>query len=1024
MTDSISLVQTGQVVTRHTDVQEQTPPAMKAAQAAPGALVSKTTLAPTDKAATATEVARPLAPASQAATVPASPLNTLPPVNWSAIGQSAPVRIPLGFRNETDPLPIADIVILTWTSAEWFAFDHIFLNSDRTGDYAKDYEWKKAWLPYTRGASGYSADPKSGKLWGQFQFVRITDRSGRPWRVLLFKSNSHLAHPPWVDGLSAMLQCILNDTQADRIYTIGTAGGARLNQKLGDSVVTNAAMLDLERPQNNDPDNGSMYRCPTWFPSTVMLKEVEEKLLYKMSDIVTDKSLGELFAQLKTQHPNDPGLAELQLGDLVNDALRPSSLDKPRIEALKDVPLLTTDFYYIASGDSADAYAFLEMDDAIIAREANKLGVRYACVRNISDPIVRKRTDNGTPISDAVRADWSGLIYTTFGLHTSFNGALATWATVAGEGSAAYDPARTTDIPFADDPLEVKLVHQVRACGSCDFFWPKAKNQQVYGPYTAFDFDVNVPYAATPGKGDGPQPWVTGRTRPPAFPNGEVIDGCRKAPIMTIGINPNMTAFSPGQTGAAWAYPDFSSDNETDAWTKYAWYYRYRTVYQERLTLDFVKQFILPEGQIVAARSGHIVAAARPTDSAAWSVTVRYDGDPSDTTIALPGKQGDFPYVILFDIYPPNNTFHAGEVLAGKLAVPQGIQVEVLQQQQGYYMQFVPVLKQFEATLHKAGHSAAELRIGEDVAQLDMVACASPHWNEGFLGGTTDSIATIVDNCVSKNAWAIKQMVQTRPAILYIVSQSSWNMFHASFGAHVKRDPPLSANPVDKDFTLLRETTDPAHPAYIEFDVTVDGQQYKHRTRLVITPHFSYNTNFLPQFHVSQPDWTKLKTEQPHCVEAMTAQNGFTVVTPSPKYPNDYVVVQLSADPLKARASLAMLQQFADAWKVLAPCYYDPHALMAGVLDEMYAKGDLAWKERTDGSGYLARNEGGCRFCVNRHWQFPGECRYAKTQEAQPAPGFLEKVAAQIVATGKPANPCKPAAFALPGQPIFMKEIA
>ena len=28
------------------------------------------------------------------------------------------------------------------------------------------------------------------------------------------------------------------------------------------------------------------------------------------------------------------------------------------------------------------------------------------------------------------------------------------------------------------------------------------------------------------------------------------------------------------------------SDDATDAWTKYAWYYRYRTVYQERLTLE------------------------------------------------------------------------------------------------------------------------------------------------------------------------------------------------------------------------------------------------------------------------------------------------------------------------------------------------------------------------------------------------------------------------------------------------------
>jgi len=952
----------------------------------------------------------------------------LPPVAWSAIGRAAPERIALAPRHPDDPLPAADIVILTWTSAEWFALDHVFLNSDTPADLTKDHAWKAAWLPYTRGASGYSADAGSGTLWGSFQLVRITDRSDRPWRVLLFKSNSHLAHPPWIAGLTAMLRGILDDTRADRIYSIGTAGGARPDQRLGDSVITNAALLDLERPENTvDPDNGNMYRCPTWFPATGLTEDVAKHLLFKMDQVVTRKSLSVLFAQLKAKHPEDPGIGELTLDDLVNAALRPEDLGQPKIDARKDVSLLTTDFYYIAAGDSADAYAFLEMDDAVIAREANKRGTRFACVRNISDPIVRKRTDRGKPISDAVRADWSGLIYSSFGAFTSFNGALATWATIAGDGSTGYDPARDANGAAADDPLEVKLAFQVRGCGSCDFFWPRSKTGQPYGPYTAFDMDVDVPYAAAPGPGTGPQRWITGRTRPPAFPNAEVIDGCRKAPIMTIGINPNLTAFAPGQTGAAWAYPDFSSDGGTSAWAKYAWYYRYRTVYQERLTLDFVRRFLLPDGQIIAPRAGHVVAAARPSDSPAWQVTVRYDGDAADTQIDLPGTLGDFPYVTLFDSYPPSNAFAAGDVIAGKLAVPQGIQVEVMQQQQGYYMQFVPVLQQFQATLRAAGHTAAELRIGEDVAQLDMVACASPHWNSHFLGGSAGSIATIVDNCVSKHGWAIKQMVQTRPAVLYIVSQSSWNMFHAAFGAHVRRDPPISARPIDGDFTLLRETTDPEHPAFIDFDVTVDGRHYQHRTRVVITPHFSYNTNFLPQLRLAPADWTRLQHDQPDCVAVMTPANGITIVPPPHDYPDEYVVLQLSDDPARARASIEMLQRFAAAWQVLAPGYYDPHAMMASVLDEMYRRGQLAWKDGKDGAsgpGSLARTEGSCQFCVNRHWQFPGECRYGKTAEPPPPAGFLERVAAQIIATGKPPDPAGADELALRGPALFTLEAA
>jgi hypothetical protein len=95
---------------------------------------------------------------------------------------------------------------------------------------------------------------------------------------------------------------------------------------------------------------------------------------------------------------------------------------------------------------------------------------------------------------------------------------------------------------------------------------------------------------------------------------------------------------------------------------------------------------------------------------------------------------------------------------------------------------------------------------------------------------------------------------------------------------------------------------------------------------------------------------------------------------------------------------------------------------MASALDGMYASGDLSWSDQGGGRGYLARNDGSCKFCVNRHWQFPGECRYGKTTESSPPAGFLEQVAARIVATGKPADPHDPATFELHGTPLFISD--
>ena len=917
----------------------------------------------------------------------------LPPIPWNDIGQKAPESLPIGDRRPEDPLPRADWIVITWTSAEWFALDHVFLNSHQQGD-ASDHTFRKDWYAYTHKASDFRGETRSGELWGKFQMVQITDQSDRPWRVILFKSNAHLAHAPWIDGLSAMMRCIMEDSGVSRVYTIGTAGGARLNQSLGDAVITNSAVLKLQRPENvHDHGNGNSYRCPTWYPDISLLPSVQKHLLFKMNQVANSDSFAHLFDELREMHADDPSMRHISLDDLINEALSPESLASPKIMSLQDVPLLTTDFYYVANGNNSDAFSFLEMDDAVIAREANEMGVPFACIRNISDPIVPGKTKDGKMIPDAVRNDWSGLIYKNFGLYSSFNGALATWATIAGQGTTQYNPTRNVDLSAEDDPIEVRLAFQVRSCGTCNFFWPEKKKEATYGPYTAFDFDVSTPYPAPPLSGQDTYPWILGRTRPPAFPNGEIIDGCRKAPIMTLGINPNLTAFAPGQNGAPWAYPNFSSDSQTDAWTKYAWYYRYRSVYQEKLTLDMVEKYTLPNDQIIAEKSGVVTKANRPDESQNWTLQVRYENETQDTSIHLQEEVGDFPYMLFFDAFPPNNAFLAGDILAGKVAVPQGMAVEIMQKQQGYYMQFVPSLNNFQNYLIGKGHKSPSLQIGEDVSQIDMVACASPHWREDFLG---DDLKEVVDNCVHKNGWAVKQIVQSRPSVLYVVSESSWNMFKSVFGNFV--DPHrISSRPPDNAYTLLRETTNLDKPVFVHFNFTIDGMKYEHKIRLVITPHFSFSKNFLPQYRMSPKDFD-LHSAQSDFRAAITEDNGFTIVPEDKEHAYYYRVIQL--DPSKAEASRKELKKdFPTLFAQLEPYYYDPHQTMSEVLTDMYDKGELTYNDKKN---YLDRTAGACRFCVNQHWQFKDECRYDKNFEAKPPDGFLEKVAAHIIKHGPP----------------------
>jgi len=541
-------------------------------------------------------------------------------------------------------------------------------------------------------------------------------------------------------------------------------------------------------------------------------------------------------------------------------------------------------------------------------------------------------------------------------------------------------------------------VFNVRPCGTCSFFWPSDPGQQPYGPYAAFDFRLDAESTPTPDPSVVSFPWLVGTTQPPSFPDPEVMDGCRKAPIMTLGINPNLTAFAPGPTGASWAYPSFTSDAGEDEWAKYAYYYRYRSVYQERFDFNYARKYLVPGSEVVADRPGTVSAADRLSSAPSFVLNVRYDGDTQDTSIPLEATLGGPQWVVLFDTHEPTNRFAAGDVLAAKLSVPAGESVQVYRQQVGYYEQFVPTLKSFDTYLRTRGYAGAPLQMGEDVCQLDMVACASPHWTPAFLGGTPTDEHTIINNCVLRNGWVIKQLVQTQPAVLYLVGEATFNMFWSALGRLLVRTPELTSPPPDGAFTLLRETTDPNRRTYLEFSTEVDGRPYTIRTRLVVTPHFSYNVSFEPQIRLSPSDWATLQANGAGCAQFLQQDSRIAITLP--QLPQDFVAFQL----LDPAAVFAEIHQTYREWEpVLASGYYDPHTMMASALQDEYQLGNLEYQPSgTAGQQILARTAGPCRFCVNDHWTFPQGCPYDKPAEPALPIGYLEQVASKMLTVGRP----------------------
>jgi nucleoside phosphorylase len=352
--------------------------------------------------------------------------SVLPVVDWQLVGNSSPTPVNVTYQGPQAKLPNADIVVLTWTNAEWTALDHVFLRSS-TGPQSLTSGLASRWFLYGRGASTSSP---TNPLWGYYQLVDVKGSGNTSHRVLLFKSDAHLAHPPWINGLTQALQDILADVSPSHIYSIGTAGGASLQQSLGDVAITNAAKIQLdEQPNLSAGYNGQAFTCTTWFPDTQsLLPQVQAKLFYALDQIAGRAQLEQILNEAKRE-PRDKSLVPYSIDDFLNACLDPQNLKTPKAVPFQNTPLLTTDYYYIADGD--EDFAALEMDDAVIAHVASQQALPFAFVRNISDTLVPSTGSNGQPIDPNARDAWSSVLYEHFGLYTSFNGALATWATIA-----------------------------------------------------------------------------------------------------------------------------------------------------------------------------------------------------------------------------------------------------------------------------------------------------------------------------------------------------------------------------------------------------------------------------------------------------------------------------------------------------------------------------------------------------------------------------------------------------------------
>lgn len=529
--------------------------------------------------------------------------------------------------------------------------------------------------------------------------------------------------------------------------------------------------------------------------------------------------------------------------------------------------------------------------------------------------------------------------------------------------------------PSADVPLEVQLVSEVKSCRSCQWFWG---GTLPFGPYPAFDWPARTPEAFRLKRAESQQEAGTNTLLMTARVTGckpvepAIMHGCRKAPIMTMGINPNLSPYFVDKDFAARAYPYFADP------ANYAYYYRYQTIFQEGLDLQFIKEHTVPGSAVIAEKDGYLLKAERSVSHRWLELTLRYAGEETDRKLEFAWTP-DARYVILVpDKKTPTGSFsfRKGAWIAARLVLPEVDDVAIYSHTVDYYERILPSLKKLSARLQadQPPGTRVELRVGEDVSQHDMVACASPGWHKYGI-----PVERIVANCAGDKAFALRQLIQSRPAVLILVGSSVAEMFCDPLKKWIDLEYKDRDDRLRESHHLLKETC--TRKKYLKIEV----DNYSLQCRLLVVPHFSYLDNYRANCRFSPPSWAAFQADFPGDAEVLKISGKIK------DKPLSGDIIELAIgdrdDPVGNQLSRA-------AWDVIMAHHYDPHRMIADALIEEVGV-SLGYDPAT---GHLLRTEGSCAFCNNASWHFAESgCPYGKDREQPPGPGYLEDIVAKVL---------------------------
>lgn len=340
-------------------------------------------------------------------------------IDWPAGKEPVPFELPVE-PDPTDPLPRADVLVITWTAAEMLALADVLTPGVNP---------RTRWYRYTRHFEDYLPEIRPGaparavRRLGSYHPTHIGSKS-----VLCVKSELHLNQDGVTTGagtatlpVARFIEQMYDEVQPKLVITVGTAGGTLPDAELGDVMITRCVRFRCTKEFRNEPFNDRTY---------------ESSATIRRKHLATALTLMRAHAPQLVEPDFGPPTDFYDFGpNLPGHVNTPSILidgdDFPR-----RLPMLTTDFFeFGTTTNGLDRVGCgVEMGDAVfglVGERRGSAGPKWLVVRNASDPAINGRLPAGPPAALNMQAHWAVWYYEAFGYWTSVNSAIVTWSQIA-----------------------------------------------------------------------------------------------------------------------------------------------------------------------------------------------------------------------------------------------------------------------------------------------------------------------------------------------------------------------------------------------------------------------------------------------------------------------------------------------------------------------------------------------------------------------------------------------------------------